>query len=178
LKLVAGFARKKASTRRVNKKIVDSTRNQRVLFSRYLAANYGSPRAFSTTIYPSIHPRIYLHLSIYLSTYLTIYPSIDPSLSLYLLSLRIYLSVYASTKLFICVSNYRSISSIQLSFYRSTDLSFPSCIIGPIQPRRRAYWAGSSRASWTTSACASRVSTCVSRRRPWGVRYIFININK
>ena len=41
LKLLAGFTRKKASTRRVNKKIADSTRNQRVVFSRYLAANYG-----------------------------------------------------------------------------------------------------------------------------------------
>jgi len=40
LKLVAGLTRKKASTRRVNRKIADSTRNQRVLFSRYLAANY------------------------------------------------------------------------------------------------------------------------------------------
>jgi len=41
LKLVAGFTRKKASTRRVNRKIADFTRNQRVFFSRYLAANYG-----------------------------------------------------------------------------------------------------------------------------------------
>jgi len=40
LKLLAGFARNKASTRRVNRKIADSTRNQRVYFSRYLAANY------------------------------------------------------------------------------------------------------------------------------------------
>jgi len=40
LKLLAGFTRKKASTRRVNRKIADSTRNQRVFFSRYLAANY------------------------------------------------------------------------------------------------------------------------------------------
>jgi len=39
LKLVAGFTRKKASTRRVKRKIADSTRNQRVFFSRYLAAN-------------------------------------------------------------------------------------------------------------------------------------------
>jgi len=41
LKLLAGFTRKKASTRRVNRKTADSTRNQRVFFSRYLAANYG-----------------------------------------------------------------------------------------------------------------------------------------
>jgi len=40
LKLSAGVTRKKASTRRVNRKIADSTRNQRVFFSRYLAANY------------------------------------------------------------------------------------------------------------------------------------------
>ena len=38
--MLAGFTRKKASTRRVNRKIADSTRNQRVFFSRYLAANY------------------------------------------------------------------------------------------------------------------------------------------
>jgi len=43
-KLLAGFTRKKASTRRVNRKIADSTRNQQVFFSRYLAANYGLPR--------------------------------------------------------------------------------------------------------------------------------------
>ena len=42
MKLLAGFTRKKASTHRVNRKIADSTRNQRVFFSRYLAANYGS----------------------------------------------------------------------------------------------------------------------------------------
>jgi len=42
LQLLAGFTRKKASTRRVNRKIADSTRNQRVFFSRYLAANYGN----------------------------------------------------------------------------------------------------------------------------------------
>ena len=45
LKLLAGFTRKKASTRRVNRKIADSTRNQRVLFSRYLAANYAVKKA-------------------------------------------------------------------------------------------------------------------------------------
>jgi len=39
--MLAGFTRKKASTRRVNRKIADSTRKQRVIFSRYLAANYG-----------------------------------------------------------------------------------------------------------------------------------------
>jgi len=39
--MLAGFTRKKASTRRVNRKIADSTRNQRVFFSRYLAAIYG-----------------------------------------------------------------------------------------------------------------------------------------
>jgi len=41
--LIKTFSRvypKKASTRRVNKKIADFTRNRRVLFSRYLAANY------------------------------------------------------------------------------------------------------------------------------------------
>jgi len=43
LKLLAGFTRKKASTCRVNRKIADSTRNQRVFFSRYLAATYDSP---------------------------------------------------------------------------------------------------------------------------------------
>jgi len=42
LQFLAGFTRKKASTRRVNRKIADSTRNQRVFFSRYLAANYAS----------------------------------------------------------------------------------------------------------------------------------------
>ena len=41
LKLIAGFTPKKASTRRVNRKIANFTRNQRVFFSRYLAANYG-----------------------------------------------------------------------------------------------------------------------------------------
>jgi len=41
-KLLAGLTRKKASTRRVNRKIADSTRNQRVFFSRYLAANCGT----------------------------------------------------------------------------------------------------------------------------------------
>jgi len=40
LQLLAGFTRKKASARRVNRKIANSTRNQRVFFSRYLAANY------------------------------------------------------------------------------------------------------------------------------------------
>jgi len=40
LNMLAGFTRKKASTRRVNRKIADSTRNQRVFVSRYLAANY------------------------------------------------------------------------------------------------------------------------------------------
>jgi len=40
LKRLAGFTRKKGSTRRVNSKIADSTQNQRVLFSRYLATNY------------------------------------------------------------------------------------------------------------------------------------------
>jgi len=35
------LTRKRASTRRVNRKIADSTRNQRVFFSRYHAANYG-----------------------------------------------------------------------------------------------------------------------------------------
>jgi len=40
-KLLAGFTRKKASTCRVNQKIAIFTRNQRVFFSRYLAANYG-----------------------------------------------------------------------------------------------------------------------------------------
>ena len=40
LTLLAGSTRKKASTRRVNRKIADSMRNQRVFFSRYLAANY------------------------------------------------------------------------------------------------------------------------------------------
>jgi len=44
LNLLAGFTRKKASTRRVNRKLADSTRNQRVFFSRYLAANYGVSR--------------------------------------------------------------------------------------------------------------------------------------
>jgi len=39
--MLAGFTRKKASTRRVNRKLADSTRNQRVFFSKYLAANYG-----------------------------------------------------------------------------------------------------------------------------------------
>jgi len=41
--LIVTFSRiypKKASTRRVNRKIADSTRNQQVFFSRYLAANY------------------------------------------------------------------------------------------------------------------------------------------
>ena len=42
LKLLAGFTRKKASTRRVNRKLAHSTRNQRVFFSRYFAANYGT----------------------------------------------------------------------------------------------------------------------------------------
>jgi len=42
LKSLAGLTRKKASTRRVNRKIADSTRNQRVFFSRCLAANYDS----------------------------------------------------------------------------------------------------------------------------------------
>jgi len=41
IELLAGFTPKKASTRRVHRKITDSTRNQRVFFSRYLAANYG-----------------------------------------------------------------------------------------------------------------------------------------
>ena len=36
---------KKASTRRVNRKIADSTQNQRVFFSRYLTANYASKDA-------------------------------------------------------------------------------------------------------------------------------------
>jgi len=36
---------KKASTRRVNRKIAESTRNQRVFFSRYLAAKYSMPSA-------------------------------------------------------------------------------------------------------------------------------------
>jgi len=40
--MLAGFTRKKASTRRVNRNIAEPTRNQRVFFSRYLAANYGS----------------------------------------------------------------------------------------------------------------------------------------
>jgi len=43
--LIKTFSRvypKKASTRRVNKKIANSTRNQRVFFSRYLAANDGT----------------------------------------------------------------------------------------------------------------------------------------
>ena len=40
LKLLAGLTPKKGNTRRVNRKIADSTRNQRVFFSRYLAANY------------------------------------------------------------------------------------------------------------------------------------------
>jgi len=42
--LIKTFSRvypKNASTRRVNRKIADSTRNQRVFFSRYLAANDG-----------------------------------------------------------------------------------------------------------------------------------------
>jgi len=47
LKLLAGFTRKKASTRRVNRKFADSTRNQRVFFSWYLAANYGGQRSSS-----------------------------------------------------------------------------------------------------------------------------------
>jgi len=41
--LIETFSRvypKKACTRRVNRKIADSTRNQRVFFSRYLAANH------------------------------------------------------------------------------------------------------------------------------------------
>jgi len=41
LKILAGFTRKKASTRRVNRKIADFTRNPRVFFSMYLGANYG-----------------------------------------------------------------------------------------------------------------------------------------
>jgi len=43
--LIETFSRvypKIASTRRVNRKIADSTRNEQVFFSRYLAANYGS----------------------------------------------------------------------------------------------------------------------------------------
>jgi len=40
--LIKTFSRVcKASTRRVNRKIADSTRNQRDLFLKYLAANYG-----------------------------------------------------------------------------------------------------------------------------------------
>jgi len=42
--LIKTFSRvypKRSSTRRVNRKIADSTRNQQVVFSRYLAANYG-----------------------------------------------------------------------------------------------------------------------------------------
>ena len=41
LQLLAGLPEKKASTCRVNRKIAIFTRNQRVFFSRYLAANYG-----------------------------------------------------------------------------------------------------------------------------------------
>jgi len=44
IETLAGLTRKKASTRRVNRKITDSTRDQRALFSRYLAANYASCR--------------------------------------------------------------------------------------------------------------------------------------
>jgi len=57
LKLLAGFTRKKASMRRVNRKIADSTRNQRVFFSKYLAANYGySPYAVPRPSPPSPPP--------------------------------------------------------------------------------------------------------------------------
>jgi len=51
--LIETFSRvypKKASTRRVNKKIADSTRNQRVFFSRYLAANYGDGEDASSMV--------------------------------------------------------------------------------------------------------------------------------
>jgi len=64
LKHLAGFTRKKASTRRVNRKIANSTRNQRVFVSRYLAANYG---------------RISIYLSICLSVCLSIYLSLSVS---------------------------------------------------------------------------------------------------
>jgi len=64
LKLLAGFTRKRASTRRVKRKIADSTRNQRVFFSRYLAAKYAgrhdSAQAIGSlgpNLKPRVHPR-------------------------------------------------------------------------------------------------------------------------
>jgi len=42
IKTVSRVYPKKASTRRVNRKIADSTRTQRVFFSRYFAANYAA----------------------------------------------------------------------------------------------------------------------------------------
>jgi len=42
IKTVSRVNPKKASTCRVSRKIADSTRNQRVFFSRYFAANYGN----------------------------------------------------------------------------------------------------------------------------------------
>jgi len=61
--LIATFSRvylKKGSTRQVNKKIADSTRNQRVFFSRYLAANDGGglTRAPSPSTLPETKKKI------------------------------------------------------------------------------------------------------------------------
>jgi len=76
LTLSAGFTRKKGSTRRVNRKIADSTRNQRVFFSRYLAANYGGASArlrltaWDVTCPPRVNP---VYTYIYVCTYIYVY---------------------------------------------------------------------------------------------------------
>jgi len=75
LKLLAGFTRKKASTRLVNKKIADSTRNQRVFFSRYLAANYVPTRVQNRTAVAMLgSPSPCLSLSAAISALTAVYP--------------------------------------------------------------------------------------------------------
>jgi len=73
--MLAGFTRIKASTRRVNRKIADSTRNQRVFFSRYLAANYersGIPRAFCPPTAASSRSGAGVYIYKYILTYIDI----------------------------------------------------------------------------------------------------------
>jgi len=95
---VCVFTRKKASTRRVNRKIADSTRNQRVFFSRYLAANYASaeyvppPPSHGLTRYLHIH--IYVYIYIYKYVYIFIYFYIYICVCVYIYMYITYVYIY------------------------------------------------------------------------------------